>query len=195
MFLKYHKAFTLAELLIALAVLGVIATFTLPKILLSQQNTQYNAAAKEAASMVSAAYSNYALGQPVYSSLRFDDFLSYMNYVNIDTASTIDSKYTQGSLSCNVGAAGGCLVLHNGGMIRYTNNVLAGTASTNAIEFYFDPNGQYSGTTNGPDKSVQMFIYYGGRITSRGYTIPNTLSAGQTYASPDPTFEPPWFSW
>lgn len=38
-----QKGFTLAELLISLAILGVIATFTIPKILSSQQNGSLNA--------------------------------------------------------------------------------------------------------------------------------------------------------
>ena len=48
--------FTLAELLIALAILGVIATFTIPKILTSQANSQRNAIAKEVMSMISGAH-------------------------------------------------------------------------------------------------------------------------------------------
>lgn len=42
-----QSAFTLAELLIALAILGVIATFTIPKILNSQANGQKTAVFKE----------------------------------------------------------------------------------------------------------------------------------------------------
>lgn len=41
------SGFTLAELLIALGILGVIATFTIPKLLASQQNTQRKAIFKE----------------------------------------------------------------------------------------------------------------------------------------------------
>jgi prepilin-type N-terminal cleavage/methylation domain-containing protein len=41
------SGFTLAELLIALAILGVIATFTIPKVLQSQQNGQKIAIFKE----------------------------------------------------------------------------------------------------------------------------------------------------
>ncbi len=43
---KPFKGFTLAELLMALAILGVIATFTIPKILGAQQSSSSNAKAK-----------------------------------------------------------------------------------------------------------------------------------------------------
>lgn len=193
--LKAVLGFTLAELLISLAILGVIATFTIPKVLSAQQNSQYKAQAKEVAAMVSVAYQNYSYSNSVTSSFRFGDLTQYMNYLSNDVSGTIDDKYTQASLSCSLSAPGGCLVLHNGGKLRFTNDPLAGTNSTNAIEFYFDPNGSYSGSTNGPDKSVQMFIYVGGRVTSRGNTLPGTIAAGNTYATPDTSFEPPWFNW
>lgn len=53
-----QKGFTLAELLIALSILGVIATFTIPKVLQSQQNGKYNTMAKEAIATISQAYQN-----------------------------------------------------------------------------------------------------------------------------------------
>ena len=51
--------FTLAELLISLAILGVIATFTIPKILTSQQNSQKAAVTKEVIAMISGAFTAY----------------------------------------------------------------------------------------------------------------------------------------
>jgi len=44
---KYRVGFTLAELLIALAILGIIATFTIPKILSAQAEQKKRAILKE----------------------------------------------------------------------------------------------------------------------------------------------------
>jgi prepilin-type N-terminal cleavage/methylation domain-containing protein len=75
------KGFTLAELLIAVAILGEIATFTIPKIVSAQQNGAYKAASKEAAATISQAYALYRLENTVSSSTRFGDMTSYINYV------------------------------------------------------------------------------------------------------------------
>jgi prepilin-type N-terminal cleavage/methylation domain-containing protein len=187
-----HPGFTLAELLIALAILGVIAVFTIPKILMAQQNADYKAKTKEAAAIIAEAYRVYGLQNAIGTNTKIADFTSYINYAKVDASSTIDDKQTLASQSCSIG---GCLFLHNGGVIFYTSDVMAGSASTNALEFYFDPNGTYGGTTNGPDKAVQMFLYYNGRVTTRGTSATNTVAGGFTYAAPAPSFDPPWFSW
>ncbi len=53
---RYASGFTLAELLIALALLGVIATFTIPKVLQANTDAKYNAEAKETIQMIANAY-------------------------------------------------------------------------------------------------------------------------------------------
>ncbi len=55
---KGRQGFTLAELLIALAILGLIATFAIPKLLASQQDTKRRAIMQEAISALSAATAN-----------------------------------------------------------------------------------------------------------------------------------------
>jgi prepilin-type N-terminal cleavage/methylation domain-containing protein len=51
--------YTLAELLIALGILGVIAVFVIPKLLAIRSNQSYNSSAKEAAATISGAYQVY----------------------------------------------------------------------------------------------------------------------------------------
>ena len=188
-----HHGFTLAELLIALAILGVIATFTIPKVIATQQSQAYNAAAKEAVGTISAAYQNYKLTTDVSTSTTFGAITPYLNYTGTLSGTTIDSKYTNGSLNCGVSYQ--CLKLHNGGVLAYQTATLGGTSTTNAFSFFFDPNGIDSGTTNGPDKAIELILYYDGFITTRGNSKVNTIvGGGATYASPAPQFDPPWFS-
>lgn len=85
---KPHYGFTLAELLISLAILAEIATFTIPKVLTSQQNGKYNAAAKEAASMVSAASQQLQYTGTVSASTTGSELTPYLNYVKYDTSGT-----------------------------------------------------------------------------------------------------------
>lgn len=86
--LKNVKGFTLAELLISLAILGVIATFVIPKILIAQTNSKYNAIAKESAAMVSGAYQQYQSQNSVTSGVGIEDMTQFMNYIATDTSTT-----------------------------------------------------------------------------------------------------------
>ena len=190
---KPHSGFTLAELLIALAILGVIATFTIPKIITSQQNAKYQAVAKETVSTIAAAYQQYKIQNGVSSSMSSYALTPYFNYVKTDSGRTIDSYYGSGTKDCTSET---CYVLHNGGVLRPYNTTFGGTSSTNSVWYLFDPDGAVSdGTTNGPGKSIYFILYYDGRVTSW-----NTMAAG-TYDSAEgaspacATCDPPWFSW
>lgn len=189
---RQARGFTLAELLIALAILGVIATFTIPKVLTAQQDSKYNAAAKEVAAMISGAYTVYAQTHTVTSGTTPGDLTPYMNFIAADTTSTVDAFYESVTHDC---ATYPCLKLHNGGMISYETGGFTGTDTTNAIYFYFDPDGKVTdGTTNGPGKSVCFWLYYNGRLSSYSNITPGTVYAGGT-ANPDPVADPPWFQW
>ncbi|MCE3235965.1 MAG: hypothetical protein K0Q50_2145 [Vampirovibrio sp.] len=54
-----YPGFTLAELLISLSILGIIATFTIPKLLMNQRVSAYNASAHESAASISGAYQQH----------------------------------------------------------------------------------------------------------------------------------------
>ncbi len=173
------QGFTLAELLIALAILGVIATFTIPKILAAQQDQSYNAKAKEAAAMVSTAYQKHLLSGQLSTSSSMMSLSQYMNYLSVDTTSTIDTYQTSTTRACTGWT---CLRLHNGAVIRHGGNPFGTT--TGGVWFDVDPDGQVTdGTTNGPGKAVQFALRYNGRITTLGVQ------------SGDPAVDPPWFSW
>ena len=187
------RGFTLAELLIALAILGMIATFTIPKILNSQQNGQKKAAAKEVASMLSGAYSAYQLAQPASTGLKTKDLTPYMNYVRLETANQlIDGTVTEGSLTCN--STSPCLALHNGGKLYFWDESFGGTSAAHAIAVTFDPDGAYSGSTTGSGKGVEFVLYYNGRLGSYATVMPGTVNSAGPWTTCS-SCDPDWFDW
>lgn len=181
----------MAELLITLAILGEIATFTIPKILTSQQNGQKNALAKEAMATIAAAYQMAQLNGIVSDSTRLQHLTPYMNYVAVDTSSTIDDHVGFGSLGCS--GAFPCYRLHSGALLMDRAG-LGGTATTNAMVMHLDMEGNYSGSTTGSGKSVQIIVFYNGRIASRGVLTSGFTSSIGPWAT-EPHADPPWLSW
>lgn len=197
MTLRPHSGFTLAELLIALAILGVIATFTIPKVLSSQQDSRYKAIAKEVAGMVSGAYQAYQYDTTVQTSTGFKHLTPYMNYVRLDSVTKIDDDYgSSGTDSC--GAANRrCLMLHNGAALYYkTNESFGGTQSTSVIWFRVDPDGKVTsdGLAGGPGRAAEFGLYINGRLVDSGHFSSGTESSLQGYSA-SPSEVPPWFSW
>jgi prepilin-type N-terminal cleavage/methylation domain-containing protein len=191
--------FTLAELLIALAILGVIATFTIPKILQTQQNQTYNASAKETMAMISTAFQQLKLENKLSTATTAQDLTPYMNYVRVDTTSTLDMY--QGTTYSDCWSPDRiCLRLHNGGLLLVPNYPFIGTSSTDVLNIYFDPDGKITDGGTGdtsasaPGKSVVFEQHYNGKIDTVG-TV-GTYCGGWTGACPAsgvPSADPPWF--
>ena len=59
-----HNAFSLAEVLITLAIIGVVAALTVPGLLQDTNDAQYKAAAKEAYSILNQALNMMKLDEP-----------------------------------------------------------------------------------------------------------------------------------
>jgi len=187
---KCHDfGFTLVELLITLTILGTIATFTIPKVIVVQQNGQYNAISKEVVAMISGAYQQAQSVGDVTTNTTPGDLTPYMNYIALSTTNTIDNNIQAGgTLTCSVGHP--CLKLHNGGIL-WLDNVASfgGSNTTNMISFRFDPDG----TPNG-NMAVEFSLYYSGFITSTANRKPNSYSSFGGPYGPG-AYDPPWFSW
>lgn len=195
------RGFTLAELLIALGILGVIATFTIPKVLQARQSAAYNAMAKEAMATISEAYNFYRLHNSVTPTANVNVGLTpYFNYVSVNSSTQVIDNYNS-STTKNCDASHPCLNLHNGAALRFNSDCAAafgGVTSTHAIYYIFDPDGKVTdSTTNGPGKSLMILLYYDGKITTRGTIQEPAISGvgGCTTHTVDPNFDPSWFSW
>jgi prepilin-type N-terminal cleavage/methylation domain-containing protein len=201
---KRTSGFTLAELLIALAILGIIAAFTIPKILDSSRNGNLNAVARESASMIRDAYSYYKIDTfPEWNLLAIDAdrFIGKMNYVNIDTATTaaaMQNPPAGESKLENCSATTPCVLLHSGAIIQYdTTQTFSATnpspnipTSTGAVFFNVDPDGFKGGAGR-----FTVSLFYNGRVTSGQAAN----EEGITYHSPtltpqttDPSFFQYW---
>lgn len=182
-FVQASTGFTLAELLISLLILGVIATFAIPKLLQAQQSQQKSAITKEAIASVAGAYNTYKLQNTVTSATGMDDLIADLNYVREETAMIVDHKPGVASADCSTVPVK-CYRLHNGAILWYStvSGRFTGTTNNDYLLFLIDPDGEYSnGDATG--KAVELFLYTTGRLTSRA-VVAN-----------DPARDPVWFSW
>ena len=169
---KYSRpGFTLAELLIALVILGVIATFTIPKVLVTQQNQRSVAIAKEDMAALSGAYQMMQQQGTLSAATVPADLFAYINYVRVDSTTVVDNDPASGGGTEQCGNPYACIRMHNGSIIVADGANFGGTATNNAIYWDIDPDGGVNGQL-----SVEPELHYGGRITTH---------------APDPT----WFSW
>jgi prepilin-type N-terminal cleavage/methylation domain-containing protein len=186
---ELKPGFSLTELLIALVILGLIAAFTIPKVLSSQQNSQYKSEAKEAMSMISGAFQAYSQVSQITASTSNANLTTYMNYVAIDTSTLVNWPPGWGSGFVCGTSSSTCFRLHNGGILYFWLGTNFGSMSTsNAIDLYFDPDG------NGANSAVRFILYTNGRVTDYGSELPGTL-VNNTPENPDPSATPTWFSW
>lgn len=192
---RNYVGFTLAELLIVLLIIGEIATFSIPKIIMAQRKGASNTAAHEAAGMVATAYQLYLQNSSSATSSTTPGALTqYMNYVSVPTSGTLDDVVTQNSVyTCNSGVT--CLKLHSGGTLFYNTSNFSGTNTTNFIQFYLDPDGVRgsSGSADGSSKSLAIVLYYNGRVTTWGNMAANSVNSSGTYSSG--SYDPSWFQW
>lgn len=189
-----HLGFTLAELLIALAILGVIATFTIPKVLNSQQSAQNISIAKESFATVSQACQNYKIENQATANTGWSDFTQYFNYVSIITTSVDGSPCFGADVDCSV-AGTECFKIHNGAVLwAYSNRNFGGTDLTNGFRFWVDPDGSVTGGAGDEGKSVAGVIYYNGFTTTTNHTKAGSTDSIGAFATA-PCGMPDWFSW
>lgn len=144
--------------------------------------------------MIATAYQKAQMAGIVSSSMRASDLTPYMNYVGTDTATLLDDWQTGTIWGCDTSTR--CLKLHNGARLAYDNGTFSfrsgSSTNDNALIFQLDPDGTYSGTTNGPGKALAIVLYYDGGIRTQGTARANSY---YTNTYPGANYDPPWFSW
>ncbi|MGE0200641.1 MAG: type II secretion system protein [Candidatus Melainabacteria bacterium] len=196
--MKRPTGFTIAELLISLVIIGLIATFAVPKVKeawMVQQTKRYNEMCQQEMAMVVSAFTRYRLDHEVTSSFTFEDLLPYMNYVKkiVDGATQTDGVVGQTLYTCGTTDVA-CLRLTNGGMLFYHSTVsMTGTGTTNGVFFFFDPSEGYSGSTTGNGKSLMVALYANGRIQDIGQIDALTTNSGGVF-NPVPAALPDWYT-
>jgi prepilin-type N-terminal cleavage/methylation domain-containing protein len=197
-----NPAFSMVELLITLGLIGILAAFTVPKVLSPSTNTvnsKYTAITRDVAFMISSAYERYRMANATVSTtVDMIDLFPYMpNYVQNhagDASIVIDNRYGTGTITCS-NPGNPCLRLHNGGVLYLWGNDFNGTASTNAVLATFDPDGKVTsdGSAYTEGKGMHIFIYYDGRVADYGTIKSNTVAGASTY-NPNSGNVQPWFS-
>jgi prepilin-type N-terminal cleavage/methylation domain-containing protein len=183
--LNDKPGFTLAELLVVLGVLGVIATFTLPKVMVSSTNASSKAKAKEALEIMTHAINTYKqeIGEPVIGVTTLDAVVPYLKVVKRITSGQMDDHVGVNATWDCADPAVRCFLMHNGGVLFYASFWYS---FGGYLLFFVDPDGQKKANflQDDPSKSVCFIIDPTGRLFSRGV---DSLDPGY--------YDPSWFSW
>lgn len=159
--MKMRNGFTLAELLLALAIMGVIAMFTIPKILASVTQNNKAGIFKEAIATMSQVVYNGNLTREIQMPDAELYILSHINAVKIcNSDSTAEGCYSAAFTPYGPEVNSPGVILHNGAAIIGIDG--GWDAGTNQYEdgLFIDWNGDDPPNTHGDDQ-LWLKICYG----------------------------------
>ena len=175
------KGFTLAEVLITLVIIGVVASMTIPTLMNSTQGTEYKTGFKKAMSTLNQAFSlNYAItatlpGEDDYS--KNEGMLKYFFKKRLSVISTATSTaaFATGD-GVSITASNDSNVFYTSDGMRYVFNLdnASGVADSTGDKYYgtilVDVNGEKGPNTlttdaNNP-KDTYVMTFYGTRVVA-----------------------------
>lgn len=198
---KNATGFSLTELLVGVALLGLIAAFTIPKVLNTGGASEYMAIAKQTFAALNHAYVEYEKehdGVPVGAGgFKPSDLTPYMNYVKFLTSGTVDGSPYNGAgwtTSCN--STNPCIDMHNGSRIYFQDRYFCTGSNNDYVAILLDPNGA-KGSADGNNDGLWMEFYYDGRVTSYEHRYPGSIASNAcgTPVGPVANADPDWFTW
>jgi len=146
--MRKFNAFTLAEVLITLGIIGVVAAMTMPTLINQTNGAQYKAAYKKALSAISQGVTlNVALDDISFADKNPNDFLpKRMNVVKTVTGSA--HAITEGGSAITQKDTNTVLYFNDSSMFSFTNETSCTTGGKKCTGF-IDVNGE-----KGPNKVV-----------------------------------------
>jgi prepilin-type N-terminal cleavage/methylation domain-containing protein len=211
---KKLQGFSLVEILICLALLGVLTAFTIPYLktaATSNQTDKYNRIARDTAFMMVTAFEkmrlnttpDYVNNGKSYWDLNLTELTPYFNYVAADTSSKVDSAPTgntdagPSAITCGSTYVGTtiCYRLHNGAILWGNNVYHSGSGDNNGLSFYIDPDGStYTDSSTGSGKSLKVWLLSNGKVYSSA-NLPGSITAYVVFSpySYTASVDPDWF--
>ena len=212
--MKREQGFTLAEVLIAVALLGVVAAFSIPKVMQVISDNQQNAIAKETMAMISNAYQLYKKDNngTVPITTMPEDLLPYMNtlgdYTGLEDdappAGNLSLNYAGGNpyvynttfpWDCSLTAVCRCIRLTNGAILTMNRPraifAFNGNSSQHAIAFAVDTDGK----AGEPGSALGVALFYNGKLNTLGDLTTGTIMNGVIVGPGNAFGDPTWFQW
>ena len=175
------KGFTLAEVLITLVIIGVVASMTIPTLMTSTQGTEYKTGFKKAMSTLNQAFSlNYAItatlpGEDDYASNKGMLDYFFKKRLSVISTATSTSAFATGD-GVSITASNDNNVFYTSDGMRYVFNLdnASGVADSAGDKYYgtilVDVNGEKGPNTLTTDatnpKDTYVMTFYGTRVVA-----------------------------